>query len=659
MKRHKTAALLSVGLAVALLFSGCGKMKSAETAAIQPTELRLQDDFYTYTNDKLLQEKKSDDDAEGWDQFSERSDALDRQLKDMASSLLKNRETYETGSTERTVADLYQTALDKSGREQTGLGALKPYADAVKSADSIPAYLDAVAKIKKDLGKSSLLTFEVHPDPRDSSRYALFLEEPMQLVKKEQMESGDMSGDINTYISSLLQADGLSSAEAEKWSGELFTLYEKFSKTALSQTEKNNTEHIMNYFTLEQLQAKLLNINLSDFLKKSGQAGYGTRVVINPAMLSVINSSLTEEHLELLKKYTLISLYDEYALYLNSKFSQANATFNQLDPDENTLAWDAVSTLATMELGELYAKEHFNKEKKDAVQKLVSDILTAYRANIRQLDWLSEESRQAAVKKIDAMVVKIGYPEHYQSYLKGIIKSTGQGGSFIDNTVAVHQQSAAADQRKAKAIVDREEWLMSPVTLNAYYAPSANEIVFPAAMLQAPFYDEKASYAANLGGIGSIIAHEITHAFDDMGALYDEKGNYRNWWTDRDRQSFLERSKKVVDYFSAYEVIPGLKVDGELTLGENIADLGSLSVISSMLRNDTAALKEMYESYANIWATAITEEELKDQIQNDNHAPSKARVNAVLSSTDDFYTAFDIKEGDGMYIPPEKRVKLY
>ncbi len=659
MRQQKTIALLSVILALFLILSGCGQVKTTETSAVQETQIRPEDDFYEHINENLLKEKKADKNSEAWDQFGDLSDTLSEKLQHIATEITENREEYEIGSAERTVADLYQTALDEKGREQTGLGSLKPYVDAIKSADSIPTYLAAVAQIRKELGKSSLLTFEASPDPKNSSSYALFLDEPAQLEKKEYMESGESSEDIKTYIAALLKADGMQSAEAEKWSKKLLTFYQKVSAAALSQKDKNDVESMMNYFTVEQLQAKLLNMNVSDFLKKSGQEGYTTQVVVNPAMLSVINGYLTEKNLELLKQYTIVSLLSEYAPYLNSAFRNADAKFNRLDMNEKELAWDSVQILAEMELGELYVKEYFSKEKKEAAQKLVGDILEAYRKNLEQLDWLSENSRSEAVKKIDTMRVKVGYPEEYQSYLKGIVKATEEGGSFIDNAVAADQQRAMYEQDKAIAAVNREEWTISPITLNAYYDPSHNEIVFPAAMLQAPFYDENASYATNLGGIGSVIAHEITHAFDDMGALYDEKGNYRNWWTDEDRRAFEEKSQKVVEYFGSYEVLPGLKVDGTLTLGENIADLGGISVISSILEHDTEALKEMYQSYATIWATTINEEELKDQLQNDNHAPSKARVNAVLSSTEAFYKAFDIKDGDGMYLPPEKRVKLY
>lgn len=239
------------------------------------------------------------------------------------------------------------------------------------------------------------------------------------------------------------------------------------------------------------------------------------------------------------------------------------------------------------------------------------------------------------------------------------MKSPESGGNFIDNAVAIHRLMAQSERDKDFHPVDRNVWEISPTTINAYYDPAANEIVFPAAMLQAPFYDEKASYAKNLGGIGAVIGHEITHTFDDMGSQYDEKGNLRGWWTGEDKLVFSKRAKTFVEYFEQYEGVPGFKVDGKLTLGENIADLGGISAIASILGDDRQALREMFESYAISWGGKYSDEDIKEQLKNDEHSPNKVRVNAVLSSTEAFYSAFDVKPGDGMYVVPENRVHMY
>ena len=225
--------------------------------------------------------------------------------------------------------------------------------------------------------------------------------------------------------------------------------------------------------------------------------------------------------------------------------------------------------------------------------------------------------------------------------------------------MTIAKAQAEADLQTATGEVDRKEWGLSPQTINAYYDPAMNEIIFPAVMLQAPFYNEKGSRAENLGAIGAVIAHEITHAFDDLGSMYDDQGNLRDWWTKEDRQAFNQRAEQFKKHFGAIEVLLGKKLDGELTLGENIADTGAISVISSMLEEDPKALQEMFKSYATIWASVSGEEELEDQLLHDEHAPAKVRVNAVLSLTEAFYKAFEVKPQDKMYVAPENRVKMF
>lgn len=654
MKRK--VGIVSALLALSLVFSGCSQ-NTKSSANVQT--VKLQDDFYEHVNASLIQEKKEASGGESWDQFTALSETLNSQLQKMADTLLEQKDSAAEDSTKRVVGDLYETALDSKQREEVGLGLLKPYLDRVNEAQSIPAYLEAMAKIRHELGKSSLLVLDYSPNPKDSSQYALFIDEPAQLTKKAYMESGDMDDAIKEYIYGLLSATGLASDDASSWSEQLLDFYQKIAKIALSQKDKNNVANSLNYFTIEELQAKLPSMNVTDFLNQSGMNIAENHLVLNPKILTFVNESLIEENLELLKKYTVVSLLHDYAPYLNSAYAKAAMKFNQSELEEKEAAWDAVKRFAEMEVGEVYAKEYFSKAKKVAVEKLVKDILSAYRKKLAQLDWLSEASKQEAIKKVDAMGVKVGYPENVQSDLKGAVIARSQGGNFIDNVIMSDKQRTSRELKNAALTVDRNSWSMSPISVNAYYDSALNEIVFPAAMLQAPFYDATASYAKNLGGIGSIIAHEITHAFDDMGALYDEKGNYRNWWSDQDRQVFKEKSQSFIKYFGNYEGLPGVKVDGELTLGENIADLGGISVISSMLENDVEALKEMYLSYANIWASVTNEEELRDQLQNDNHSPAKVRVNGILSATDGFYKAFNIQSGDGMYVDSKHRVKMY
>lgn len=353
-------------------------------------------------------------------------------------------------------------------------------------------------------------------------------------------------------------------------------------------------------------------------------------------------------------------LLNDYAPCLNREYTSAYADFNHLQGEGEELAWDVVKLAAEKEVGDLYAKRRFSPENKADVEKMVKEIVEAYKKRIENLKWMSKEGKEGAIKKLETMQLKIVYPDKYKTWVdKNVIKTSGEGSSFIDNIVAIKKWSANIETTKANTPVDRSEWGISPQTINGYYDHLTNDIVIPAAMLQAPFYDKDQSYAKNLGGIGAVIGHEITHAFDDNGSKYDEKGNLRQWWNESDRSEFNKISKKFIEYYGGFEAIPGHKVDGELTLGENIADLGGISVVSSMLSEDVNALKEMYTNYAYSFASIISDDEIKEQIQNDEHSPNNVRINAALSSTEGFYKAFDVKEGDKMYVAPEKRVALY
>ena len=607
-----------------------------------------------------MAEKNISADVPNWDTSVELIEKTSKNLKLMVEDIMKNRANYPEGTTESDVANLYETVLDREGREKVGLGPLESYLKSVQSADSIFSYLMANAAIQKDLGKSTLLAFESNPDPMDSSRYSLFMNEPTLLLTKEELDSPEAEESLQIYMADLLTANGMDKNQSEAWSKKLLQFHIDLNKTVYSMKLSDDPSRINNPFTMEQIQSKISNMDVSAFLNASGLNGYKSWYVTNPDMLPVINNYLTPNNLELLKQYTSIVLLNEYAPYLNQKFIQAKATFDQSDTDDNETAWQTFENFAEMDLGELYIKRFFSAEKKQAVEQITQDIVKAYKENIKNLDWMSEKSRSEAIKKLDTLNTKIGYPESYPNWSrKAAVKSPEAGGSLISNVVAIHRVMAENNLKKSSNPVDHSEWGMPPQAVNAYYDPTGNEIVLPAAMIQAPFYDEKASYAQNLGGIGAVIGHEITHAFDDNGSQYDEKGNLRKWWTDKDYTAFSERTKKAVEYFGNYEVLPGFKVDGELTLGENIADLGSISTIASILGDDINALKEMFRNYSISWRGKYPEETLKELIETDEHSPSKIRVNAVLSSTDAFYKAYDVKPEDKMYVAPEKRVKIY
>lgn len=309
------------------------------------------------------------------------------------------------------------------------------------------------------------------------------------------------------------------------------------------------------------------------------------------------------------------------------------------------------------------------KDEKGA--KKISEDIFAFQKDLASVTMTMDEgqnpsnvynkyTKENAKKKLDNMTIKIGCPDEWSSYFENVdIIPKKDGGNLISNILNCDKENNKRGLEKLYKPVNKKEWSMTPQTLNAYYNPSANEIVFPAAILQAPFYDKKADYETNLGGIGLIIAHEITHAFDNNGALYDEKGNFNQWWTKEDYENFNNLSKNIIEYYDQFEVLPGNKVNGKLTLSENIADLGAMSCITELAGEDKKGLEKLFKNYANIWAMKENEKYTLLKLNTDTHAPDKIRVNAVLSSNDKFYDVYNIKETDKMYISPEKRVGVW
>ena len=309
--------------------------------------------------------------------------------------------------------------------------------------------------------------------------------------------------------------------------------------------------------------------------------------------------------------------------------------------------------------GRVFCETYFNEDAKQDVASIIRQIIDVYDNRLAHMEWMTESTRQEARKKLKAITVKVGYPDQWpQDKYSLVLKSPDEGGVYIDNIMEILKASQDYSFKTRHDPVDRNEWGMTPQTVNAYYNPGNNEIVFPAGILQAPFYDPEAEPVANLGGIGAVIGHEITHAFDTSGSQYDEKGNLRDWWTAQDKQRFRELAQKVIDYYDTMEV-NGIQVNGTLSVTENIADLGGVSCITEIAKEKGYDLKELYHAYGVIWATKYRDEYLSYIMTNDTHSPGITRVNAVLSSTDDFYTALGVKEGDGMYRRPEDRPHIW
>lgn len=689
MKNRIKFCLIAI-LMMSLLLTGCRKKmetqpEQPEQTAAQPVNVqgeagsaaadesdgvRLEDDYYDYVNREILNQVEIPHDSSGWSYFYKLEKDSYEVLEGVLEEAVKNRKHAKPGSLEQKIADLYLSAMDMEGRKKAGFGQLQPYLDKLRNASDIDEYLKAVGTIYGDLGANSILTMQWMEDMKDSSRYALYVDGADLGPGKETLEDktqAKLMDQYQGYIRSTLEYTGMSREEAEKAAADIMALQKDLAASALPLSQQNDPDIIYNPYSMKDIKGLLSEGAADSYLTSAGLTDVNSLVVTQKAQMGKIGKYLTNEHLPVLKNYSIFCLVDDFAPYLTAEirdnYQDWNNTQNGIKErkTDQRLASERTQNMLGFEFGRLYVEKRFSKEDKAAIEEMVHHILENYKKQIMGLDWMGEETKSAAMKKLDNMTLKIGYPDKWPNdYAKATITPVEKGGNLINNVISLTKAQNAVNREKYRKPVDKTEWGMTPQTVNAYYNPTGNEIVFPAAILQAPFYDPDKDYASNLGGIGTVIAHEVSHAFDSSGSLYDEKGNYHVWWTNEDRAKFKQLADQVVAYYSEQDGYKGRHVNGAQTLNENIADLGSMACITSIVGDDAESLKKVFEQYATIWAAKYTPENMIRRLNTDVHSPAKVRVNAVLSATDAFYKAYpEIKEGDAMYVAPEKRVKIW
>ncbi len=672
---------------LSFLISGCGKSKEAqpEQTAAQPANVTgeaesapgetpdgvgLEDDYYEYVNQNLLAQVEIPKDSSSWSYFYKLDKDSYQVLNQVLNETVNNRKEWAPGSLQQKISDLYLTAMDMEGRRNAGFGQLEPYLDEIRNASGINDYLKSVGHAYRDLGVGSIITLQWMEDMSDSSRYALYVDGADLGPGKETLEDKTQEAlmdQYKAYIGRTLEYTGQSHEEAEKAAAQILALQKDLAESALSLSQQNDPGIIYNPYSVAGLKLLLPEGAVDSVLSSAGLADVDTLVVTQKAQMEKISRYLTEDHLPVLKNYSIFSLVNDFAPYLTPEIRNNYLDWNNVQSGvkerktDEKIASEMTQNMLGFEFGKLYVEKSFSHEDKAAIEEMARQILEAYKKQIMALDWMGEETKAAALKKLDSITLKIGYPDKWpDDYSKASVTPAEKGGNLIDNVLSLIKAKTDVNREKVQKPVDKTEWAMTPQTVNAYYNPTGNEIVFPAAILQAPFYDPAADHASNLGGIGTVIAHEISHAFDSSGSLYDEKGNFHVWWTNEDRARFKALADRVVAYYDGQEGYKGRMVNGAQTLNENIADLGSMACITSIAGDDVEGLRQVFKQYATIWAAKYTPETMIKRLNTDVHSPARVRVNGVLSSTDAFYKAYpEIKEGDAMYAAPEKRVKIW
>jgi putative endopeptidase len=651
------------------LFGSGDKKDDDSTDTDDEGDVRYQDDYYEYVNQNLLSMINLTAKDAHWDWFSELNAVVSNEMEGIIDELSGDGITYEKGTPKQKIKDLYECVSDTENRNEVGLGPLQEYLDSIRNAADIDEYVDALAKLSGEYGFSSIVGgYSIMQDKADSSQYAVYMLYADTLIGKEYIEGNGTQEYVDLYldyINDMFMEFGMTAEEAAKSTNSVETLLRDICASTLSTEQLYDPTVIYNVYTEESLQQLYTNIDVSKMLKTLRVDGQDKYIVMDVEQAKKINSLLVEENLQALKDYSTFVMLNDTAQYGDAAYAKLwddmkNSLYGitQSWGDEKT--WkDLTQDLLPWDFGSLYVEEHFSAEDKEAVEDIIAQILAEYEVIIDRQDWMSDATKAKAKRKLETMNVKIGYPENWPA-AKDMMQVTpiSEGGSLLSNLLVSMQVAIDDSLNRLGTTVDKSEWDVTPQTINAMYNPLNNEIIFPAAILQAPFYDSENTYGANMGGIGFVIAHEVSHAFDSSGALYDEYGNYNVWWTDEELEKYDELSQSIVDYYSNYEMM-GVNVNGELTLMENIADLGAMTCIVSIIGDDAAALDEAFGQLAYNWASEDTTSYMMYLLNTDTHSPNKVRVNAALSSCDAFYKIYDINEGDKMYVAPENRVGIW
>jgi len=636
------------------------------------TSVRPQDDFYNYVNGNWMKTVEIPSDQSRWGSFNELIEKTNEAtLKILQESL---EQTNPKGSDRQKIADLYRSYTDFDARDKVGIGPIRPFlqkVDAIRDFDDLYRYLVEMAPI----GGNPFFSASVSAHMKNSNVNAIYLGAASlglgrAYYQKEDEANAKTLVNYQNYINTLFPKVGQLTRDLK---GPKIVAFEKeLASHMLTVEQVRNASLRYNPVAVSDLKKMVKNIDLAQYLSDLGFRA-DTVIIGELAYYEALDKVLKPENLEVIKDLLRFEIANGAATSLTRELDQISFDFwgktlngqkEQRSLDKRGLQF--VNGTAGELLGKLYVDRHFPAEAKSAAEELVTYLRKSFAHRIGQLQWMSAETKEKALEKLDKFNVKIGYPDKWKDYSKLEV-----GTSLFENVLNARRWRFEENRAKQDKPVDKTEWGMTPQTVNAYYSPLYNEIVFPAAILQPPFYDYKADPAVNFGGIGAVIGHELSHGFDDSGSQYDGDGNLNNWWTEEDKTKFEAATAALVAQFEAYEPIPGVFVNGRFTLGENIGDLGGVSVAYEALQmylkdkgepgkiDGFTQQQRFFLSWATIWRTKTTEAFVVNQVKTDPHSPAQYRAVGPLVNVDAFYEAFDIREGDKLFVPKETRIVIW
>jgi len=644
------------------------------------TTVAVGEDFYQYACGGWMEKNPLPAAYSNYGSFHVLGEENNKRVNGILSDLLTG--TYENGTVEQKLSDLYKLAMDSTRREQEGVTPLKSLIDQMESANT----KDEIFDIQKELasyGDQEFFSSFLGADDKNATENILNVHQSgLMLGEKEYYLDNDSAttrirDEYKNHIVRMFQFFDFTEQQAQIKMKNILRIETEIAKFSRTSTELRDPQLNYNKTTLKEFDKNYPHLKFEQLMNARGIASdhFQELVVGQPEFLAGLDKLLEKMSLDEYRDYLEWNQIISAAGMLSETIQKANFEFFGKvfsgRKEDHPLWRRSVSQIEGVmgeAIGQIYVKKYFPAEAKERMVKLVKNLQDALAERIQAQDWMSDSTKANALEKLNTFYVKVGYPDKWTDLSE---LNIDPAKSYYENMIECYRFWNLDDiQKKAGKPVDREEWHMYPQTVNAYYNPTTNEICFPAGILQAPFFDMEADDAFNYGAIGVVIGHEMTHGFDDQGRQYDKDGNLHDWWSNQDAENFKARTDRYADFFSAIEVLPGLNANGRLTLGENLADHGGLQVAFTAFKNATkdqplsdvdgfTPEQRFFLAYAGVWAGNINDEEIRIRTKSDPHSLGKWRVNGALPHIDAWYEAFDIKPEDKMYIPKEQRLSLW
>ncbi|HEX9171788.1 MAG TPA: M13-type metalloendopeptidase [Telluria sp.] len=686
MKKYLLSALTLGLLAGATHAATAAKVAPPKAGAVRSTGIaaefiepavRPQDDFFMHLNGKWLKEVEIPADKSSWGSFAKLRDDTLPQLRSIIETSA-SQPNKAAGTDVQRIGDLYASFMDEAKLEQLGMtplnGELAKIA-ALKDKAELPALLAHLSR----LGVNVPYVFFIHQDAKDSTKYVadmyqsgLGMPDRDYYLKADDAKLASALAKYRVHVEKMLALAGTKNAAADARA--IVAFETALAKVQWTKVENRDPVKTYNKVELAKMAELAPGYDWKAFMDAAGISAKASYVIVSqPTYLKGFAEVANKTSLDTWKAYLKMHLIGAYSSYLSKAFVDQRFAFYGTvlsGAPQNEPRWKrgvgVVENALGESVGKLYVQQNFPAERKVRMEAMVKNLLAAYKQSIDTLDWMSPATKKEAQAKLAKFTPKIGYPNKWKDYSA----LTVSRDDLVGNVMRSRSVEYNRELNKLGKPIDRDEWGMTPQTVNAYYNPELNEIVFPASILQPPFFDANADDAVNYGGIGAVIGHEISHGFDDQGSQYDGDGNLRNWWSAEDNKRFAEKTKMLVKQYGAYSPLPGYNVNGELTLGENIGDNSGLAIAYKAYKlslkgkkapviNGLSGDQRFYMGWGQVWRSKMREPAQINQVKTDPHSPGQFRANGTLKNQPGFYQAFGVKPGDKMYLAPQERVIIW